>query len=136
MDLVETSCVTQPLVAYIARAHQLFFAYKSWTDGRILMILTYIIDIDETLNLTQGQGHKSKVKVILAFMWKNSFDYNSWTYSWILMKLLVMVNLSVIVLHQIYFVQDQTHTLWKARVGLIFTRRKCPCFLTSSALVF
>ena len=36
------------------------FGYKSWTDERILMILTYIIDIDETLKLTQGQGHKVK----------------------------------------------------------------------------
>ena len=25
-----------------------------------MMILTYIIDIDETLKLTQGQGHKVK----------------------------------------------------------------------------
>ena len=24
------------------------------------MILTYIVDIDETLQLTQGQGHKAK----------------------------------------------------------------------------
>ena len=38
------------------------------------MILTYIIDIDETLKLTQGQGHKVKgqghigiyVKIVLA----------------------------------------------------------------------
>ena len=38
----------------------MFFAYKSGTDGWILMILTYVIDIDETLKLTQGQGHKVK----------------------------------------------------------------------------
>ena len=42
------------------RLHRVFFAYKSWTDGWILMILTYIIDIDETVKLTQGQGHKVK----------------------------------------------------------------------------
>ena len=38
------------------------------------MILTYIIDIDETLKLTQGQGHKVKgqghlgiyVKIVLT----------------------------------------------------------------------
>ena len=40
--------------------HLTFFAYKSRTDGWILMILTYIIDIDETVKLTQGQGHKVK----------------------------------------------------------------------------
>ena len=52
--------VTRPFAAYNARTHQVLFAYKSWTDGWILMILTYIIDIDETLKLTQGQGHKVK----------------------------------------------------------------------------
>ena len=34
--------------------------YNSRTDEWILMILTYVIDIDETLKLTQGQGHKVK----------------------------------------------------------------------------
>ena len=29
-------------------------------DGLILVILTYVIDIDETLKLTYGQGHKVK----------------------------------------------------------------------------
>ena len=36
------------------------FSYKLWTDEWILMILTHMIDIDETVNLTQGQGHKVK----------------------------------------------------------------------------
>ena len=36
------------------------FSYKSWMDRWILMILTYIIDIDETVKLTQGLGHKVK----------------------------------------------------------------------------
>ena len=40
--------------------HWVFFAYKSWTDGWIVMILTYSIDTDETLKLTQGQGNKVK----------------------------------------------------------------------------
>ena len=52
--------VTRLSAAYNARTHQVFFAYKSWTDEWILMILTYIIDIYETLTLTQGQGHKVK----------------------------------------------------------------------------
>ena len=47
-------------VCICVRPHQVFFAYKSLTDVWILMILTYIIDIDETLTLTQGQGHKVK----------------------------------------------------------------------------
>ena len=36
--------------------------YNSRTDEWILMILTHMIDIDETLKLTQGQGHKVKRK--------------------------------------------------------------------------
>ena len=48
------------LYVYVYVRIECFFAYKSWTDGWILMILTYVIDIDETLKLTQGQGHKVK----------------------------------------------------------------------------
>ena len=36
------------------------FGYKSWMDWWILMMLTYIIDIDKTLKLPEGQGHKVK----------------------------------------------------------------------------
>ena len=36
------------------------FGYKSWTDEWILMMLTHMINIDETVKLTQGQGHKVK----------------------------------------------------------------------------
>ena len=75
--------VTRPSAAYNARTHQVLFAYKSWTDGRILMILTYIIDIDEKLKLTQGQ----------AFMWRNSLDYNSRTYWWILIILTYIIDI-------------------------------------------
>ena len=70
----------------------------------------------------------------ITVIWRNSKDYNSWTYWWIMMKLRVMVSLRVKVLHQIYFVQDQTHNLWQARVRLIFTRRKCPCLKLSARL--
>ena len=34
------------------------FDYKSLTDDSNWMILRHMIDIDETLKLTQGQGHK------------------------------------------------------------------------------
>ena len=40
--------------------HRVFFAYKSRTDDWILMILIYKIDIYETKQLTQGQGHMAK----------------------------------------------------------------------------
>ena len=35
------------------------------------MILTYIIDIDETFNLTQGQGHKVKDQGHIGIYVKN-----------------------------------------------------------------
>ena len=45
---------------HICNYVKLLLSYKSWTDGFILMILTYLIDIDETLKSTQGQGQKIK----------------------------------------------------------------------------
>ena len=78
--------VTRPSAAYNARTHQVFFVYKSWTDKWILMILTYIIDIDETLKLTQGQGQRSRSYQRLCL------GYNSWTFGWILMKLFLMIS--------------------------------------------
>jgi len=109
MDFDETSCEGQSYLGskrftiFIALSRGLrpltllarikcFFAYKSWTNGRILMILTYVIDIDKTLKLTQGQGHKVKGQGHTGIYVKNSFDYNPWTYGWILMKLLVRVS--------------------------------------------
>ena len=56
------------------------------------MILTYIIDIDEMLKLTQGQGHKVKGQGHIGIYVKKSFDYNSLTYWLILRKLHVMVS--------------------------------------------
>ena len=38
-------------------------------DDSILMILTHMVDIDEALKLTEGQGHKVKCQGhIYAFM--------------------------------------------------------------------
>ena len=57
------------------------FAYKSWTDGLILMILTYIIGIDETLKFTQSQGHKVKGQSQICNYVKNILGYeitNGW----------------------------------------------------------
>ena len=38
----------------------------------MLMILTHMIDIDETLKLTQGQGHKVKHKGHIIYVDKYS----------------------------------------------------------------
>ena len=48
---------------YMCMSVSSVFAQKSSTDGWIMMILTYIVDIDETLKLTQSQGHKVKGQV-------------------------------------------------------------------------
>ena len=47
-------------VCLSVRLHRVFFAYKLRTDEWILMILTFLTDIEKTLKLTQGQGHKVK----------------------------------------------------------------------------
>ena len=39
---------------------QVLFASKTSMDEWILMILTHMIDIDETLKCTRGQGNKVK----------------------------------------------------------------------------
>ena len=41
-------------------------------DEWILMMLTHMIDIDETLKLTQGQGHKVKRKGHIIYVDKYS----------------------------------------------------------------
>ena len=45
---------------HICNYVKLLFSYKSWAIDSILMILTLMIDIDETLESTQGQGQKIK----------------------------------------------------------------------------
>ena len=47
--------------------HQTYFAYKWWMDGWIMMILTHMTYIDDTLKLTKGQGQRSKVKFTYAY---------------------------------------------------------------------
>ena len=71
--------VTRSLAAYDARTQHVLFACLSWTDGRILIILTYIIDIDETLKLTKGQGHKVKGQgQICIYVELLFFNFKSW----------------------------------------------------------
>ena len=50
------------------------------------------VDIDATLKLTQGQGHKVKGQGHILIYVKNSLGYNSKTDRWIYMKLCVMVS--------------------------------------------
>ena len=83
--LYQIYCVVpRPSAAYNACTHQVLFAYKSWMDGWILMILTYIIDIDETLKLTQGQGHKVKgqghIGIYVKIIWALTHEHRdgSW----------------------------------------------------------
>ena len=52
------------------------------------MILTYIIDIDETLKVTQSQGHKGKGQGHIGI-----FAYKSWTDWWILMILTYIIDI-------------------------------------------
>ena len=47
---------------HICNYVKLLFSYKSWAIDSILMILTLMIDNDETFKLTQGQGQGQKVK--------------------------------------------------------------------------
>ena len=55
------------------------------------MIFIYLIDIDETLKLSQGQCHK--VKVTYAFLYIYYFGYKSWTDRWILMILTYVIDI-------------------------------------------
>ena len=59
-----------------------------------MMILTYIIDIDWMLRLTEGQGHKVKGQGhIYVFMWNSCFDYKSWTDDSILMMFTYLIDI-------------------------------------------
>ena len=56
------------------------------------MILTYIIDIDETLKLSQGRSHKVKDQGLIGMYVKYCLGYNSLPGRWILMKIRERVN--------------------------------------------
>ena len=47
-----------------------------------MMILTYIIDIDKVLKLTQGQGHKVKGHGHLCIYLNILFLGDTYTYDW------------------------------------------------------
>ena len=115
------------------------FGYRSWTDWWILMILTYTIDIDEPLKLTQGQGQRSRSHTHLCK--KSCFSYNSWTDDWILMVLRHVIDIdeTVKLTHgqsqrsrshpaAKHFWKYENMHLWQTRATDIFTRRKCPCY--------
>ena len=56
------------------------------------MILRHMIDIDETLNLTQGQGHKVKDQGQICNYVNLLFTYKSWADDSILMILTLMID--------------------------------------------
>ena len=57
------------------------------------MILTYIIDIDKTVKLTQGQGHKVKGQGHICNYVKLLFSYKSWTGNSILMIFTYLIDI-------------------------------------------
>ena len=52
-----------------------------------------MIDIDETLNLTQGQGHKVKDQGHICNYVKLLFSYKSWAIDSILMILTYLIDI-------------------------------------------
>ena len=53
--------------------HWTFFAYKSWTNGWILIKIIHRVDINDMLKLTYGQGHKVKGQGQICGFVKNLF---------------------------------------------------------------
>ena len=60
------ACVYVCVCVYVWQ-HRVFFAYKSRTDDRILIIIAHMTDINEMLKLTKDQDHKVKVKVKVKY---------------------------------------------------------------------
>ena len=58
-----------------------------------MMILTHIIDIDETLKLTQGQGHKVKGQGHICIYVKSFSYYKSLTDDSIMMILTYIIDI-------------------------------------------
>ena len=69
------------------------FGYNSWTYEWILMILGHMVYIDETLKLTQGQGHKVKGQGHICNYVKLLLSYKSWTGDCILMILTYLIDI-------------------------------------------
>ena len=57
------------------------------------MILRHMVDIDETLKLTQGQGHKVKDQGHICNYVKLLFSYKSWTDDSFLMILTYLIDI-------------------------------------------
>ena len=60
-----------------------------------------MIDIDETLKLTWGQGHGVKSQGQIYSYVKKSFSHVTWTEGWIMMKITCMadINEKIILIH-------------------------------------
>ena len=61
-------------------------------DDSTLMILGHMVNIDETLKLTHGQGHKVKGQGHICIYAFFCFGYKSWADEWILMILTHMID--------------------------------------------
>ena len=57
------------------------------------MVLSHMIDIDETLNLTQGQGHKVKDQCHICNYVNLLSSYKSWADDSILMILTYLIDI-------------------------------------------
>ena len=57
------------------------------------MILRHMVDIDETLTLTQGQGHNVKDQEHICSYVKLLFSYKSWAGDSILMILTYLIDI-------------------------------------------
>ena len=57
------------------------------------MILTYVMDVDQTVTLTQGQGHKVKGQGHICNYVKLLLSYKSWTDDFILMILTYLIDI-------------------------------------------
>ena len=66
-----------------------------------------MVNIDETLNLTQGQGHKVKDQGHICNYVKRLFSYKSWEIDSILMILTYLIDID----ETLKLTQDQGHTI-------------------------
>ena len=110
------------------------FGYNSWTDEWILMILRHMVDNDETLKLTQGQGHKVKDQGHICSYVKLLFSYESWTDDSILMILTYPINID----ETLKLTQGQGHKVKGQGHICNYVKQLLSCWskITSRTLVF
>ena len=60
---IRLMCVSVCVWVSVCCQYRVFFAYRQWTDGCIFMIFTHMIDIDDIVKLSKGQGHGVKGQI-------------------------------------------------------------------------